>query len=95
MKWQKANSLQLRDLDKDLSGILGSIRATSEAKADSHPRIIYEICIERFVVKETEKSRRRKCKELREDIKKLKEAYLNAPTAEKEAIDQLQEEKLK
>ena len=39
--------------------------------------------------------RQKKCIKLREEIKKLKEAFKNAPEEEKEAINQLQQEKLK
>merc|ERR1712142_229016 len=39
--------------------------------------------------------RQKKCKKVREEIKRLTETYKNAPDEEKEAINQLQQEKLK
>ena len=39
--------------------------------------------------------RQKKCNNLRKEIKKLTQAYRNAPEEEKEAIDQLGKEKLK
>ena len=39
--------------------------------------------------------RQRKCTKLREDINTLKETYKNAPEEEKDAINQLQQDKIK
>ena len=69
-----------------------------------YPKIIYAMSRERFGVKEyKEKPKQpsgpsrsqRKCRELRGEINKLKEAYREAPQEEKKAIDELQQEKLK
>ena len=79
--------------------------STSERKAESHPKIIYAMCKERFGTKEIHKKqvkctkgpsrRQRKCKALREEIKKLKYVAQQAPEEEKHAIYQLQKAKLK
>ena len=61
------------------------------------------MCVERFGFKEKRQKpqqkgpsrRQRKCKGLRADINKLKNAYHQAPEGEREAIQQLQQEKLK
>ena len=74
--------------------ILKSINASYKSKAETYPRIIYAIAKERFGEKEIKhkaqpagpSKRQKKCKELREEIKKLKEAYKNALEEEKEAI---------
>ena len=89
--------------DDDVTSILKQIHSSHENKAETHPRIIYAVGLDRFGVKEVEQKprpagpskRQRKCKELREEIKKLEKAYKNAPEEEKEAINQLQQEKLK
>ena len=66
--------------------------------------LIYEMCKERFGVKELSiqkkpsagpSKRQRKCVRLREEINKLKQAYNDAPQEEKEGIAELQREKIK
>ena len=105
INWPKSNSPEWKRLDEDISTLLRTIYSSPEKKAETHPVIIYQMCKERFGVKEQKKQnksinrgpsrRQRKCKQLREDINKLKEAYQQAPAEEKEAINQLQQEKLK
>ena len=103
LNWPKGNSPEWKRLDEDLSSCLKILISSPENKAETHPFLIYNICRERFGVKETkEKSkysgpsnRQRQCKELRGEIKKLKETYKNAPEGQKEAINQLQQEKIK
>ena len=105
INWPKMNSAEWQKLDTDLMNILSNIGGTAEKKAEAHPNLIYSFCLERFgpVEKEGKKvkpekglsRRQKKLKELREEISKLKEAYNSAPEGEKDAIDQLQEEKLK
>ena len=85
--------------------MLRAVGGSAEQKAESHPNIIYTVCKDRFGVEEKKPKktqqkkgpsrRQEKCKTLREEINKLKDAYKEAPEEEKEAIDQLQQEKLR
>ena len=103
LNWPKGNSPEWRRLDEDLSSCLKILISSPENKAETHPVLIYNISRERFGVKESKKKskpsgpskRQRQCKELRGEIKKLKETYKNAPEDQKEAINQLQQEKIK
>ena len=103
INWPKANSLEWNSLDEDIAKLLKIIYSPPEKKAVSHPAIIYQMCVERFGFKEKRQKpqqkgpsrRQRKCKGLRADINKLKNAYHQAPEGEREAIQQLQQEKLK
>ena len=103
INWPKANSPEWTKFDDDVTSILKQIHSSHENKAESHPRIIYAVGLDRFGGKEVKQKpppagpskRQRKCKELRVEIKKLEKAYKNAPEEEKEAIKQLQQEKLK
>ena len=104
IKWPKANSPEWQKLDEDLTSILGALHSSPEEKAESHPKLIYAFCKERFgVIEKGGKkpqpggpSRRQiKGKKLRQEINKLKKAYEQAPAEEKDAINQLQQEKLK
>ena len=104
INWPKGNSKDWIQLDEDLTALLKILYSPPEKLAESHPRIIYEMCKERFGVKETSASqkrpsgpskRQRKCKKLREEINQLKQTYQEAPQEEKEGINELQKEKLK
>ena len=104
IKFPKSNSKEWPKLDEDLTALLKILYSPPEKLAQSHPKIIYEMCKERFGVKEpsiTKKQpagpskRQRKCVKLREEINQLKKAFLEAPQEEKEGIDELQKEKLK
>ena len=103
INWPKANSPEWTRFDDDVTSILKQIHSSHENKAETNPRIIYAVGLDRFGVEEVKQKpppagpskRQRKCKELREEIKKLEKAYKNAPEEEKEAINQLQQEKLK
>ena len=83
--------------------LLKTIYSPPDKKAISHPKIIYEMCKERFGLKEsTTKTtqngpsrRQRKCSMLRREIKTLKKAVEEAPIEEKNAIKQLHNEKLR
>ena len=101
INWPKANSKEWERLDEDITGLLKTIYSGPDKKAKSHPKIIYEICKERFGLKEgNEKSkqggpsrRQLKCKRLREEINILKKTYQEAPEEEKAAIQELNKEK--
>ena len=103
INWPQANSNEWEKLDTDLTGILSGIGGSAEAKAESHPKVIYEICLGRFgaVTKKSKGAprgpsrRQERGKSLREEINKLKKTYIAAPEEEKGAIDHLQKEKLK
>ena len=103
LNWPKSNSPEWKRLDDDLTTLLKILISPPEKKAESHPFLIYNICKERFGIKERKRkpkatgpsSRQRKCKELRKEINTLKNAYKNAPDGEKEAVNQLQLEKIK
>ena len=105
INWPPANSKEWHSLDIDITNLLKTLYSSANKKAESHPQIIYAMCKERFGVKEKKKKtegsstgpsrRQRKCKELRENIEKLKTAYQQAPEEEKEAISELHKEKLK
>ena len=102
INWPSANSKEWERLDEDLTPLLQVQAASAENKAVVHPMMIYTLCKERFGVKEGKKKstevgpskRQQKCKKLREEINKLKEAYKEAGEGQKEGIKQLQEEKL-
>ena len=102
--WPSANSLEWQKLDEDLTSILRTWHSSPEEKAESHPRLIYAFSRERFGEKKKEgkapqtggpSRRQQKSKRLRQEINKLKKAYEEAPAEEKDAINQLQQEKLK
>ena len=105
INWPKANSKEWKELDTDITSLLKTMYSTSERKAESHPKIIYAMCKERFGTKEIHKKqvkctkgpsrRQRKCKALREEIKKLQYVAQQAPEEEKPAIYQLHKAKLK
>merc|ERR1712055_699461 len=103
INWPKANSKEWMKFDEDVTNILKLVHSSHENKAETHPGIIFRVGSDRFGVKEAKQKtqssgpskRQKKCKKLREEIKKLKKTYKNAPDGEKEAINQLQEEKLK
>ena len=105
VKWPKASSKEWEQWDKDMTEILKTQNTTPESKAVLHPMIIYTMGKDKFGTKEIGKRnqeeargptrRQKKCKRLREEIKKLKENYNNAKEEEKEGIQQLQEDKLR
>ena len=104
LKWPKSNSKEWSKLDEDLTALLKILYSPPEKLAISHPKIIYEMCKERYGVMEKStgkkqpagpSKRQRKCMQLREEIKKLKQTYLEAPEEEKEGINELQMDKLK
>ena len=76
--------------------------ASPEDLAESHPRVIFNMVMERFGVKErksivpTGPSRRQKhITNLRAEIKLLDKAVKSAPEEEKEGIKEIQKEKLR
>ena len=103
IKWPKSNSSEWDRLDNDLTALLRIIYSPPDKKAVSHPKIIYEMCKERFGLQERKarrvqggpSRRQRTCKSLREEIGTLKQAYNEAPVEEKEAIQELNREKLR
>ena len=103
VKWPTANSKEWIKFDEDVTKILKVIHSSHENKAEVHPRIIYNIGKDRFGIKEVNQKshpsgpskRQKKCKELRKEIKKLTQAYKNAPEEGKDAINELVKEKLK
>ena len=91
INWPKSNSPEWGRFDKDVSTLLKIIYSPPEKKTITHPSIIYQMSKERFGLKERKKkqpqnkgpSRRQKlCKQLRDDINKLKEAYRQASVDE-------------
>ena len=103
INWPKANSKEWERLDEDLTTVLKAQSSSPESKATMHPVIIYTLCKERFGLKERKKKgkssgpskRQNKCSQLRKEINNLKEAFNNAELDEKDAIRELQDEKLK
>merc|ERR1739842_172983 len=103
INWPKANSKEWIKFDEDVTNILKFVHSSHENKAEAHPEIIFTVGKDRFGAKEARQKtqtlgpskRQKKCKTVREKIKRLKETYKNAPEEEKEAINQLQQEKLK
>ena len=103
IEWPKASSQDWENLDETLSEILRAQSSAPENKAVVHPAMIYALCKERYGVKEEREkkkpkgpsSRQRRCTRLRKEINMLKQAYSEAAEEEKEAVKQLQEEKLK
>ena len=104
INWPSGNSIEWQKLDEDMTSILRTWHSSPEEKAESHPRFIHAFSKERFGVKKEEKKapqtggpsrRQQKSKRLRQEINELKKAYEEAPAVEKDAINQLHEEKLK
>ena len=104
IEFPKANSAEWGRLDNDLTHMLKIRYAPPEIQAQTHPELIYILCRERFGAKVNRESkpqtsgpskRQVKCQKLRSEINQLKETYRNAPEEEKEAIKQLQDDKLK
>ena len=103
INWPKANSKEWERLDEDLTAVLKAQSSSPESKATMHPVIIYSLCKERFGVKERKaegkssgsSKRQTKCSKLRKEINKLKETFNSAAEDEKEAIKELQDEKLR
>ena len=100
INWPKSNSKEWPNLDEDLSALYNMIYSPPERPAESYPKVIYEMCKERFSIKKPSivkkqpagpSKRQRKCMQLREGINRLKQAYKKAPP-EKEANDELQME---
>ena len=102
INWPKSNSDEWKRLDEDASKRLKIIMASPEDLAESHPRVIFNMVMERFGVKErksnapTGPSRRQKhITNLRAEIKLLDKAVKSAPEEEKEGIKEIQKEKLR
>ena len=96
IQWPPGNSDEWKKLDTDLTMILREVGKTAEAKAELHPQIIYKFCIGRFGEESSGKKswkpsrRQTRGEKMRQEIKALKDAYLEAPVEEKEAIKELQ-----
>ena len=103
INWPKANSRDWELLDKDLTALLKIKYLTAEKKSESHPIIIYEMCRERFGVREKNggnkkcgpSKRQLKCAKLRREINELKNAYKVASASEQEAIQEVNSAKLR
>ena len=105
VKWPKASSKEWEEWGESVAEMLRAQNLTPENKAVIHPLLIYSLGKERFGIKDNKEKeklrtngpsrRQRKCKRLREEINKLKEAFWNANEDQKEAIGQLQGEKLR
>ena len=103
INWPRANSKEWERLDVDLTTLLRTKYLTAQEKAQSHPIIIFEMCKERFGVKEGKNEstksgpskRQLKCAKLRKEINELKNAYKGAPISEKVAIQELNSAKLR
>ena len=99
VNWLKAISKEREEWGEIVAEMLRTQNLTPENKAVIHLLLIYTLGKERFGTMEKKKKeerqtngpsrRQRKCKLLREDINKLKEAYWNAKEDEKEPIEQL------
>ena len=48
IKWPAPNSKEWVRLDEDLTKLLSTMGGSPEDKAESHPKVIYSICLERF-----------------------------------------------
>merc|ERR1712050_270613 len=80
INWPKANSKEWIKFDEDVTNILKLVHSSHENKAETHPGIIFRVGSDRFGVKEAKQKtqssgpskRQKKCKALREEIKKLK-----------------------
>ena len=101
--WPQANSREWERLDADLTEILRVQSSTPENKSVVHPVLIYTLCLERFGEKKGKgkaknsgpSKRQAKCKRLREEINTLKETYFKAKEEEKDAVRQLQDDKIR
>ena len=99
LKYPNAISQEWKKLDEDLVNLLRLVlHCSPENKAKIHPNLIYNFCRDRFGVEEREQKtqpagpskRQTKCKQLRQEINKLKRTYEKASEEEKVAINQLQ-----
>ena len=103
IQWPQMNSTEWEKLDTDLTMMLKDLGGTAEKKAEIHPQVIYKFSMERFGPVEPKKQegcrgmsrRQKRGKDIRAEITKLKQAYKDAPDEEKEAIGELQNEKVK
>ena len=104
INWPKGNSPEWSRLNEDMSALLRTLIAPAEVRSRNYPNVIYGMCRERFGIKEVKERketqagpsrRQKKCTKLREEINLLKKAVEEAPEHEKEAIKELQSEKLK
>ena len=104
INWPKGNSPEWKRLDEDMSALLKTLISPAEVRARSYPNVIYGMCRERFGIKEPKQRkemqsgpsrRQKKCSKLRGEINSLKKAVKEAPEYEKQAIKELQSEKLK
>ena len=100
--WPKANSPEWARLDEDVSKRLRIIMGSPESLAETHPKIIYNMCVERFGWQEKKTAvakgpsrRQKQVSQLRAEIKKLDKAIQSAPEEEKEGIKELQKDKLR
>jgi len=100
--WPKANSPEWSRLDEDVSKRLRIIMGSPEMLAESHPKIIYNMCVERFGIQEKKTAvvkgpsrRQKQVSQLRAEIKKLDKTIQSAPEEEKEGIKELQRDKLR
>ena len=102
--WPKANSPEWERLDENLTQLLKAQCISPENSSVVHPALIYTFSLERFGEKGAKKKepqtkgpskRQAKCKRLRQEINLLKQAYQEADDEKKEAVKQLQEEKLR
>merc|ERR1712055_656314 len=90
VNWPKANSKEWIKFDEDVTNILKFVHSSHENKAEAHPEIIFRVGKDRFGAKEAKQKtqssgpskRQKKCKTVREEIKRLKDTYKNAPEKE-------------
>ena len=104
INWPKGNSPEWKKLDEDMAALLRTLISSAEVRARNYTNVIYSMCRERFGIKEQKQrkevhagpsKRQKKCTKLREEINLLKQAVKEAPDNEKDAIKELQSEKLK
>ena len=102
LKLPPANSKQWEDLDSDLEQVLESIlRGTTKEKLVLLPKIVYDVCVDRFgsdekgtsAPKRSGPSRRQKqIREIRKDLRRLRHWWKGAEDQEKDGLYQLREE---
>ena len=98
INYPNAISPEWKKLEEDLVNLLKLVHCSPENKAKIHPKLIHNFCRDRFGVQEREQKsqpagpskRQTKCKQLRQEINKLKRTYEKASEEEKVAINQLQ-----
>ena len=98
IKWPAPNSKEWVRLEEDLTKLLSTMGGSPEDKAESHPKVIYSICLERFGEKKEKKGypsrRQTKSMKLRAEVNDLKSALQGEKPQNRTYLQKKLEEKV-